>query len=261
MEFVPVPGTEVLFSVWETRLRDFEAFVEATGYDATEGAWTLGSDGWKQRGGSWKDPGFYQVGVHPVVCISWEDAKAFCKWLTDKERKAGFIGPRRQYRLPTDYEWSCAVGIGDRENSGQTPDEMNWKIRNVYPWGNDLPPPVGAGNYAGTEAKTKDWPPGLLIITGYDDGYARTSPVGSFASNDFGINDLGGNVWEWCVDKYSTSNDRRVLRGASWVNGHTNSLLSSARAYDAPCKRRADYGFRCVLAESRLAEFWRLLFC
>ena len=57
MKFVPVTGTQVLLSIWDTRVQDFRVFVDSSGYDATEGMWSLGKDGWKQQGATWKDPG------------------------------------------------------------------------------------------------------------------------------------------------------------------------------------------------------------
>jgi hypothetical protein len=69
MKFVPVAGTEVLFSVWDTRVQDFETFVKSTGYNATGGMDSLGKDGWKQRGATWKEPGFSQGANHPVVGV------------------------------------------------------------------------------------------------------------------------------------------------------------------------------------------------
>src|SRR5262245_53660861 len=102
MKFVPVPGANVLFCIWETRVRDFEAFVKATGHHAGEG---------------WRDPaavqsyaaGFSQTPLHPVVNVSWNDAVAFCRWLTEKER--GKLSAGQEFRLPTDAEWSQAVGL------------------------------------------------------------------------------------------------------------------------------------------------------
>jgi formylglycine-generating enzyme required for sulfatase activity len=85
MKFVPVAGTQVLFSVWDTRVQDFETFVKSTGYDATAGMYSLDKhelSGWGQRGATWKEPGFSQGPTHPVVGVSWNDAKEFCKWLT-----------------------------------------------------------------------------------------------------------------------------------------------------------------------------------
>ena len=114
MQFVPVPiGCEnddeesnarnVLFSIYETRVSDYAAFADET-------------PGLQKH---WKDLVFgstSQLPDHPVVSVSWEAAKQFCGWLTDKERNSGHIGLEDRYRLPTDYEWSCAVGIGGRED-------------------------------------------------------------------------------------------------------------------------------------------------
>jgi hypothetical protein len=102
MKFVAVPGTNVLFSVWETRVKDYQAFCDATGR-------------------SWEKPRFQQTADNPAVNVSWEDAKAFCEWLSGKEGKG--------YRLPMDHEWSSAVGIGGRENAGATPKSKDMKSR------------------------------------------------------------------------------------------------------------------------------------
>ena len=245
MKFVPVPGTAVLFSIWDTRVKDFEAFVKATGHDATQGARTL-AGGWRHRGGSWKSPGFAQTGEHPVCCVSWEDAKTFCKWLTAKERSEGRLKAELEYRLPTDAEWSVAVGLNGE--TGSTPKEKQGKIRDVYPWGNQWPPPSGAGNYAGEEAKTADSIGLISVMPGYNDGYPRTSPVGSFKPNQFGLYDMGGNVWQWCEDWYDNEKQARVLRGASWFHFDYISLLSSTRGHYHPDFRYDSDGFRCVLA-------------
>jgi len=234
MKFVPVPGTEVLFCVWETRVRDYAPYAAAqSGVD-----------------GSWRDPAFEGVPVTPnedcpVVCVSWKDARAFCAWLTEKERRRGLLRPEDHYRLPTDAEWSWAVGIGDRE-SGATPREKDGKLAGVYPWGSQWPPPPGSGNFADECAKRKV--PKWSIIDGYEDGYATTSPVGSFPANEHGLYDLAGNVWEWCEDLYDTSQSSRVFRGGSWYDYDPAYLLSSARPDRTPEIRAYFLGFRVVLA-------------
>jgi formylglycine-generating enzyme required for sulfatase activity len=259
MKFVPAGTPGVLFSVWETRVRDFEAFVEESGHDAVSQnaygglAYTLESgDEWKQAGGSWRDPRFpsKQSGEHPVVCVSYLDAEAFCAWLTKKERAAGKIPATASYRLPSDSEWNRACGSS------------------TYPWGENYPPKSSDGNYCGKEAMvgayegyTND-----LVKAGFRDGAARTSAVGMFKENRFGLYDMGGNVFEWCSTWYTADlNDEetkkavpglkddgggqayRVLRGASWFSNVRVRLRSSYRVYGHPVGRGAYYGFRCVL--------------
>ena len=211
--FVPVPGTEVQFCIWATRVKDYEAFVSTTGR-------------------IWEKPTFTQGPMHPAVMVSWDDAQAFCKWLTEQELKTGKIPMNSKYRLPTDAEWSWAVGIGDKEAAG-TPAEKSGKLPSVYPWGGQWPPPKGAGNYA----------PSLGVDT-----FANTSPVGSFAPNALGLYDLGGNVWQWCEDWHDGQQINRVLRGGSWFVSRTELLLSSCRGFDTPDRCKGPIGFRIVLA-------------
>jgi formylglycine-generating enzyme required for sulfatase activity len=236
MKFVPVAGTQVLFNIWDTRLEDFHAFVESAGYDATEGMYSIGKDGWKRRGATWKEPGFKQGPTNPVVGVSWNDVKAFCEWLTKRERGSGALPESMHYRLPTDTEWSVAVGLDSEP--GNTPEEKSSKI-NLYPWGTKWPPPSGSGNYCGEEARIGNEPEGWPVIQGYNDGYPRTSPVGSFAANKNGLYNMGGNVWQWCEDWYNSENKYRVLRGASWSHGYPQlSARIFSRLRHARCSQR-----------------------
>ena len=205
MWFYPVQGTDVLFCVWETRVQDYEAFCKATGRQ-------------------WEKPSFKQEPTHPAVLVSWNDAKDFCKWLTKREQDRGTITQNQEYRLPTEKEWSVAVGP------------------TKYPWGENFPPTGKAGNYADESVKRVF--PNFSIINGYNDGYATTAPVGQFDANRFGLYDMGGNVWEWCDDASGSS---RVLRGASWYYDFPDYLVSSYRNYYAPSLRSYGVGFRCVL--------------
>ncbi|MEQ2006212.1 MAG: SUMF1/EgtB/PvdO family nonheme iron enzyme [Limisphaerales bacterium] len=211
MRFVPVLGTEVLFSVWETRVEDYEVYVKAKGL-------------------SREKPSFEQGLTHPAVYVSWEDAQAFAKWLTEKDRKVGRLTKQQSYRLPADWEWSVAVGL--IEPRGGTPKDKDGKIEDVYPWRTQWPPPHGAGNYN----------PSLKV-----DDYKYTSPVGSFAANQFGMYDLGGNVLEWCEDYYDGQGGNRVLRGGAWDYGNAGYLLSSYRTVGEPGLRYISHGFRLVL--------------
>jgi hypothetical protein len=217
MKFVPVPGTEVLFSVWETRVQDYAAYANAvSGVDV-----------------SWRIPGFEQEGTHPVVGVSWEDAQKFAAWLTEKEQREGRLTVQHRYRLPTDVEWSRAVGLASE--SGSTPRERHGGVRDVFPWGIQWPPPRQAGNYDSYSSSKLD-----------TDSFDRTSPAGSFSANPFGLFDLGGNVWEWCEDYNDGSSGSRVVRGGSWYDCGRDYLLSSIRGRDDADSRRRTLGFRLV---------------
>jgi formylglycine-generating enzyme required for sulfatase activity len=170
----------------------------------------------------------------PALGVSWEDAVAYCDWLTQYERADKLIGETERYRLPTDREWSWAVGLGDE--LGKTPQEKSGKVANVFPWGKEWPPPRAAGNFG-------------VIPRGIDDGYTQTSPVEKFRVNALGLYDTAGNVWIWCEDWYNGEKQRRVLRGGSWLNHKEAHLRSSSRNSAAPNYRDYGIGFRVVLIQ------------
>jgi formylglycine-generating enzyme required for sulfatase activity len=165
---------------------------------------------------------------HPVVYVSSLDAIKFCQWLSTRERK--------KYRLPTEAEWEYAA----RGKDGRK-----------YPWGNydrrgDL------GNFAD---KNTVFPWSDREV---DDGFPESSPVGSFplGASPFGIEDMGGNVWEWCLDYFETyrgvprvnprgptSGPKRVHRGGSWKSRFQN-LRTTARGANVPNFSCNDLGFR-----------------
>ncbi len=215
MRFIPVPGATALFGVWPVRVQDYGVFA-------------------REQTHKWPRPKFKQEPTHPAVNTSWDDARTFCHWLTDRERKAGLLGERDAYRLPTDLEWSAAVDLP--KETGATPQDRDGKIRDVYPWGTQWPPPKGVGNYDPELRRS---------------GFDYTSPVGSFPANRHGLYDLGGNVWEWCQDSYDGKQNYRVLRGASWHSAKQHTLLSSARLFNSPGHRVDIVGFRIVLEARR----------
>ena len=210
MRFVPVGDWHI--SAWETRVRDWAAFCATTNRRPTP-------------------PDFKQSETDPVVKVNWRDAMDFCQWLTEKERRENLLDETETYRLPTDEEWSRAAGLPNE--SGATPEERDGRVRDQFPWGNQWPPPRGAGNYA---------------VTAYgDDGFGATAPVGNFIPTSLGIYDLGGNVWEWCLDLYKPGSRWGVLRGGSWANSQRSELLTSYRNVVDRNERDVIYGFRCVL--------------
>ena len=215
MKFVPVPRAKVLFSIWDTRVKDYEAFAAANASQTPK-------------------PAFEQSPEHPVVMVNWNDAQSFCEWLTKHEIADGKLPKGMKYRLPTDLEWSAAVGLGSE--AGGTPAARSGKIKKTYPWGKAWPPAAGAGNYS-DDLNT--------------DTFENTSPVGSFKPNEFGLYDMGGNAWQWCEDWLDSREQSRVLRGGSWKkNGPVmgnDGLLSSFRFAYPPTFRFDNFGFRVVL--------------
>lgn len=125
---------------------------------------------------------------------------------------------RKTYRLPTDSEWSQACGM------------------TKYPWGDDWPPSLKDGNYE--------------VI---DDGYSKTAPVMTFNPNKFGIYDLGGNVWEWCINSRESglrSSGWAILRGGSWRSSERLALTSSS-SVEGSWEHLGFYGFRIVLVPEK----------
>lgn len=226
---------------YEVTLGQFRRFAEATGYrtDAERGdgcsVWTTE---WKpQAGTNWKNPDFPQGNEnHPVVCVSWNDAQAYVKWLNDNTKG--------RYRLPTEAEWEYAARGG---------------ASTARYWGEVSLLACRYGNVADRTAKEKhqDW-----TIHECSDGYAETAPVHSFQANGFGLYDMLGNVWEWTDSEYKDPEDEggkertqtttgtlRVIRGGSWYDA-PNLIRSAARYAFAAGYRNNLIGFRLAETEA-----------
>ena len=211
LRFVPIPGTVTYFSIYDTRVSDYQRFVNETGR-------------------FWKPSGFPQQSNHPAVRINYYDAVAFCEWLTKKEHASGTLPQGCEYRLPTDLEWSAAVGIG-MELEGP-PAWRSGGIPNCYAWGNAWPPPPGCGNY---DPRLKT------------DKYPYTSPVGAFAPNQYGLFDMNGNVYQWILEDYD-QNGEGFLRGGSWPDEQEDSINLTNRMDSPKDANYKCYGFRCIVA-------------
>ena len=216
----------------EVRRDQFTRFVSETRYrtDAEkEGrAYTYSGDKWGHTSGaSWQNAGMVPADDHPVTCVSWSDAKAFCEWLGGKADLTS--------RLPTEAEWEYACRAGTT-----TP----------FHFGDSLSP--GQANFNG------NYPYGGAAKGAYRQ---KTVPVGSFAANAWGLHDMHGNLWEWCADwydsgyygraplEYPAGPDRgtsRVLRGGSW-NLHGDSCRSAHRGGYPPTYACSLFGFRVVV--------------
>jgi len=157
------------------------------------GGW--GSSAWMpMKNKSWRDPnhGIRVEENYPVVCVSYNDMKAFCKWLTKVERDKGGLPNGVEYRLPTEAEWAYACRGGRRDSSH-------------FWWGNDLKEGEGRLNISGNDflpGETWSWPRAQVP---WSDGFAMVSPVdfyGERGRNGFGLADMCGGVWEFALDHF-----------------------------------------------------------
>ncbi len=189
----------------------------------------------------------------PAARVSWQDAVAFCNWLSGRDQLPPAYARRGDrleliepvttgYRLPTEAEWEFAARHDGRAATRK------------YPWGDGLPVPARAGNWGDATAIYLT----PVTISGYDDGSRVAAPVGSFPANPLGIHDLGGNVQEWTTDRYSIyvvgpdhvstdpvgppAGESHVIRGAGWLTGKISELRVAAR--DSGSSGRPDLGFR-----------------
>jgi formylglycine-generating enzyme required for sulfatase activity len=234
-----------LMGRYEVTVSQFRRFCAESGYK-TE-AETDGTGGWgydpaqgkcygRDVKFNWRNPGFRQTDDHPVLNVTWNDAVAFCRWLSKKEDKT--------YRLPTEAEWEYAARAGTetRYANGDDPgcladvaNALDDRGRTSFPHVQEL-----------------DIAPG---------GRPRFPlPVGSLMPNRFGLCDMHGNVWEWCSDWYAADyyahspvddpqgpaeGDRRVRRGGGW-NSFPLWARAAMRNWNTPKSRCVNLGFRVV---------------
>lgn len=238
----------------EVTVAQFRRFVEASGYVPESMADATGGYGYDaqhvaQRQGkqdafagrdpkySWLNPGFTQTENDPVVNVTWHDAVAMAKWLSQTEG--------RTYRLPTEAEWeyACKAGTSTRYHHGDSPEQVG-RVGNVF-----------------DQAAAPHWPEWQRFAIPMNDGYAFTAPAGSYPANAFGLHDMHGNVWEWTADWHDEDYYRvspeadpkgpetgtvRVRRGGSW---HTWPFYARCayRNWNAPTTRYTLVGFRLVM--------------
>jgi len=229
---------------FEVTRAQFRRFANQTGFltDAERGVGKSGCSALDtgtgkssvRAGSSWRDPGFEQTDDHPVVCISWNDAQSYIRWLNAESGK--------HFRLASEAEWEYAARSGSIAR---------------YPWGME-------GNLTCRYANGADqtpWP-GLKIKwktpLACNDRFFYTAPVGTYQPNDWGVSDLIGNVSEWIQDCYHTNYSgapgdgsswegepcgRRSVRGGSWRDS-AEQLRVSRRWAGNPDDRTDYLGFR-----------------
>ena len=221
-------GYRFAVGVHEVTRGEFELFVSETGRATGNACWAW--DGkWRERSGTgWRNPGFVQGDRHPVTCVSWNDAKAYARWLSERTSGA--------YRLLSESEWEYVA------RAGTTTARF---------WGADA---ATQCRYANGADSSTEYP----RAAGCDDGHSQTSPTGSYDANDFGLHDVLGNVFEWLEDCWNDSYrgapsdggaweagdcERRVFRGGAWLN-ESRFLRSAFRVRYAPGYRSNVLGFR-----------------
>jgi len=234
----------------EVTRAQFAVFVRRTKYvtgaEKDGEAWSL-RDGKAEEyeGTSWRAPGFRQTDAHPVVCVSWLDAVAFCGWLS---RTTGL-----RFSLPTEAQWEFACRAGSDD---------------FWPWGDKQSDAQGSANVA-DEDTARTPRQRELCFKGVQDGYKYTAPSAAFKPNAFGLKNMIGNVEEWCSDCYDAAYyhrspsrnplgpgagatepgrpSERATRGGTW-GSPVSETHSAARSGLPPSLASASQGFRVCLS-------------
>ncbi len=170
-------------SRFEVTVREFTAFVEATGYKTGDQCWTYEDRKFERRAGrNWRQAGYPLSALYPVSCVSWQDAQAYVAWLSHVTEA--------DYRLPSEAEWEYAARANGKAS---------------FSWGS------GAPSCSRAE------------VTGAANGYCTPvgpRQIGSFRANDFGLFDMHGNMWEWVQDCWNDSYDGAPVDGKAWTEGN-----------------------------------------
>ncbi len=186
----------------EVTIAQFRAFTEDSGYVSEKKCMIYtDTESWHvSESRNWKNPGFPQEADHPVVCVSWEDTRAYIGWLNEKTGHT--------YRLTSEAEWEYLAAHGGIEEEN---GEVTHNVANI-----------GQSECCGGKVEGADH-------------WEYTAPVGSFSNDVFGIYDIRGNAWEWQADCFAESYDgapadgsirsgcentvERVVRGGGYADG------------------------------------------
>ena len=221
--------------VHEVTRGEFGRFVRETGHSPLDRCLTYEDAKWEWRTRSWRTPGYAQTDGHPVVCVNWEDAREYVKWLRGRTGQG--------YRLLSESEWEYVARAGAGTSRH---------------WGDDASRACVYGNVGDRTLKETyaDRP-----VHECSDGHVHTSPVGSFEANGDGLHDVLGNVWEWVEDCWHGGYggapvdgrawleegggdcSRRVLRGGSWSSSR-GACVPRIAAGTPPEDRGNFVGFR-----------------
>lgn len=191
---------------YEVTKAQFQVFATATGVK-TAGCGSWDGKAWVDDASrSWQSPGFEQTATDPVVCVSWEEASAYVRWLSQRTQQT--------YRLPSEAEWEYAARAGTTTRR--------------Y-WGNDSSQACGYANVADQTGRNAD-----AAAHSCADGYTHTAPVGRFKPNAFDLYDMLGNAWEWTEDCYHSTYSGAPDNGGSWTTGDCRSRMARGGSWGNP---------------------------
>jgi len=180
LHHVSIPAPFAL-GKYEVTREHWRRFVKASAYE-TKGCDDWRDGGWKRNASlNWEHPGFSQHERDPVLCVTWEDASNYVKWLSAETGES--------YRLPSEAEWEYAARAGTID--------ANY-------WADDA---KDICTYANANDKA------------CNDRQTNTSQVGGFLPNAFGLYDMLGNVWEWTEDCWHASYEDAPNNGSAWLEG------------------------------------------
>ncbi len=236
---------DIYFGAMPVTREQFGCFVEQTGYqthaEVKGTGWAFTKDGWQLiEGVDWRNPRLEQAGDHPVVFVTWNDARAFCDWLGRREHLV--------YALPAEAQWEYAARAGN--------DRVSWY------WGDNEQGARGCANVACRDDGFKSY------FKGVESCFKGTSPVARLQPNAWGLYDMIGNVLEWCEDTWlpnyhgaqatdrprkrtgaaadHTNASQHVVRGGAWSLDPSRSRSASRGGGDADY-RRSNLGFRVIV--------------
>ncbi len=188
---------------FEVTKGQYAKFVDDSGRSDGDGCYVFDEKWKKEAAKNWRSVGYEQSNDHPVACVSWNDAKAYAKWLSGQ---TGF-----KYRLLSEAEWEYAARA---------------KTTTMRHWGNDWDNKDGC-KYANVGDKG-NW------TSAFDctDGYKYTAPAGIFKANGFGLHDMQGNVWEWTEDCWNESYAGAPTIGKAWLSGNCGARVLRGGSWD-----------------------------
>jgi formylglycine-generating enzyme required for sulfatase activity/dienelactone hydrolase len=206
---------------------EYAAFVRETGYPAGDGCGHDGATWKKQASVSWRNPGFGQTGRDPVVCVSWQDARAYVAWLNGKVPRPHSTSGDGPYRLPSEAEWEYAARAGTTTK---------------FWWGDDDGSAAGHAWYKGNAG-------------------GQTHPVGLKPANPFGLYDMTGDVWQWTEDCYAdtyanapTDGSAAEMKKACLRSDRGGSWAYSPRLLRAATRERNPAEYRDIMMGFRVAR-------